>query len=111
MSKRQFKSQASSSRAAPTANVGGGFGASTGSFAAPFGSATILSYLGEQPNLAQISDPNVVVNFKNLSKKDSTTKAKALEELQAYVLSLGESRVELEEQFLDAWVGEFPRQI
>ncbi|KAJ8610504.1 hypothetical protein MRB53_038496 [Persea americana] len=55
-----------------------------GSSLAPssFGSASSsLSYLAESPDLTSISDPGVVVNFKNTLKKDGTTKAKALEEL------------------------------
>lgn len=93
MSKKQFKSQASSGR------VGGGFGAFGGS---GFGSSqsSQLSYIQEPPDYSGISDANVVVAFKNLSKKDSTTKAKALEDIQAYV----SSDIEVEEGLLEAWV-------
>lgn len=103
MNKKQFKAQASSSRAFATAGAfGGGFGGSS-----TFGSASSpLSYLAEQPDLSGVSDPNVVVSFKNLSKKDSTTKAKALEDIQTYVTSLNEQKQEPEEAFLEAWVGE-----
>ena len=102
MSKKQFKAQASSSRAF---SAGGAFGSSLGGGSA-FGSASSpLSYLAEQPDLTAVSDPNVVVNFKNLSKKDSSTKSKALEDLSAYVGSLIEQKQELEEAFLEAWVG------
>ena len=75
---KKFKSQASSARAA-----GAAFG--TSSFG--FGSAppSLLSYIAEQPDLSGVSDPNVVVSLRNLGKKDSTTKAKALEELQEHV--------------------------
>lgn len=91
MSKRQFKSHASSSRAAAGAGFGG-FGSS--------GSGSSLSYLTEPPNLSSIDDPNIVVNFKNLSKKDGTTKSKALEDL------LGSVRegTAPEEPVLEAWV-------
>ena len=107
MSKRQTKAQASSSRASAGGGFVGGFG-SSGFRAGTFGgSASTLSYLGEQPDLTTVSDANVVVNFKNLTKKDSTTKAKALEDLQTFVsTSIGQGQ-ELEEGFLDAWVGEF----
>lgn len=99
MSKRQAKSQASSARAASTA-FGAGFGTSSSPTA--FGvSSSQLSYVTEPPDLSSISDPNVVVYFRNLSKKDSTTKAKALEDLQAYVASLKEP---VEEGLLEAWV-------
>src|ERR1700743_1731322 len=94
MSKRQFKSQASSGRASSAL---GGFGGST------FGGSrsSTLSYVQEPPEYSSIDDPNVVVAFKNLSKKDGTTKAKALEDLQAYVEP---SHVEISDPFLDTWV-------
>jgi len=94
MSKRQFKSQASSGRA------GGGFGAFGG---AGFGSSqsSVLSYIQEPQDYSGISDPNTVVALKNLSKKDATTKAKALEDLSTFVTTTGE---ELEDGLLDAWV-------
>lgn len=97
MSKRQFKSQASSSRAAPGTGFGGfGFTSAAGS----------LSYLTPPPDLTNISDANVVVAFKNLLKKDSTTKAKALEDLRAYVqLHPFEQGGGVEEAILEAWVG------
>lgn len=109
MSKKQFKSQASSSRA-----VSGAFGVSDAAFsgstfggASHFGavSSSSLSYVYEPPNLTGISEPNVVVAFKNLQKKDSTTKSKALEDLQGYVLSLGTEKGGVEDAILEAWVG------
>ena len=99
MSKRQVKAQASSSRAA-LGVFGSGFGStSTSAFGA---TSSPLSYVTEPPDLSSISDPNVVVAFKNLSKKDSTTKAKALEDIQTYVSSLSG---QVEEAVLEAWVG------
>jgi hypothetical protein len=96
MSKRQFKSQASSSRAASSAGFGGFGSASTGS---------TLSYLTEPPNLTAISDANVIVAFKNLSKKDATTKSKALEDLRTYVQGHPyEEARGIEEAILEAWV-------
>ncbi len=108
MSKKQFKAHASSSRAF-SENPGPAFGfgpqfVPSGSFGA---ASSILSYLAEQPDLTSISDPNVVVNFKNLSKKDSTTKAKAIEDLQTYVTFQHEHQKDIEEAFLNAWVGGF----
>ncbi|KAF1925875.1 uncharacterized protein M421DRAFT_7637 [Didymella exigua CBS 183.55] len=101
MSKRSGKASASSARAASTFGsapvLGGSFGGS---------SASQLSYVAEPPNLSAISDPNVVVYFRNLSKRDSTTKAKALEEVQAYVAALAEP---VEEGVLDAWIAVYPR--
>lgn len=101
MSKRQFKSQASSSRAISGTGFGG-FGSST--------SGSNLSYLAEPPNLSFISDANVAVCFKNLSKKDGTTKSKALEDLRAYVQAHPyEQGGGTEEAVLEAWVKFYPR--
>lgn len=67
---------------------------------------TDLSYLAEPPDLSSISDANVVVSLKNLQKKDATTKAKALEELVAYVQAHPHERDGgTEEPILEAWVG------
>ena len=99
MSKRQIKAQASSSRVASGA-FGSGFGStSTSAFGA---TSSPLSYVTEPPDLSSISDPNIIVAFKNLSKKDGTTKAKALEDMQTYVSSLSG---QVEEAVLEAWVG------
>ena len=113
MSKKQFKSQASSSRAVSIA-----FGAHTGacgdsSFGSPsaFGavSASLLSYVYEPPELSSISEPNVVVALKNLQKKDSTTKAKALGDLYSHVASGTVKRAGIEDPILEAWVGYYGR--
>ena len=99
MSKRNARAQASSARAAASA-FSSGFGASP---SPAFGtSSSQLSYVTEPPDLSAVSDPNVVVYFRNLSKKDSTTKAKALEDIQGHVSSLQEP---VEEGVLEAWVG------
>ncbi|KAF2625661.1 hypothetical protein BU25DRAFT_412319 [Macroventuria anomochaeta] len=100
MSKRAAKASASSARAASTFGSAPAFGGSFG------GSASQLSYVAEPPNLSSISDPNVVVYFRNLLKKDSTTKAKALEDLQTYVAALREP---VEEGVLEAWITVYPR--
>ncbi|KAG0649365.1 RING-type E3 ubiquitin transferase listerin [Hyphodiscus hymeniophilus] len=101
MSKRQFRSQASSSRAA-SGVVFGGFGSSS--------NGSTLSYLTEPPNLSSINDANVVVGFKNLSKKDGTTKSKALEDLRTYVQGHPfEEGGGPEEAILEAWVKFYPR--
>jgi len=92
MSKRQFKSQASSGRAG---NALGGFGAGFGS-----SQSSVLSYIQEPPDYSAISDANIVVAIKNLSKKDDTTKTKALEELQTHITSVNE----VEDGLLEAWV-------
>ena len=104
MSKKGFKSQASSSKA-----VFGSVGTAFGTQAFGRAPGSILSYVYEPPDLGGIIDAEIVVSFKNLQKKDSTTKAKALEELQAYVNSLSEGKDSLEDTFLDAWAKLFPR--
>ncbi|KZF25198.1 hypothetical protein L228DRAFT_63765 [Xylona heveae TC161] len=108
MSKRQFKVQASSNRA-----TSGAFGP-PGSFGAGFRSSSVfgsssstLSYISEPPDLSDVSEPNVVVAFKNLNKKDSTTKAKALDELLSHVITKEAGGVE--EAVLVAWINLYPR--
>lgn len=77
--------------------VFGGFGSTS--------SGSSLSYLAEPPNLSYIGDANVIVCFKNLSKKDGTTKSKALEDLRSYVQAHPyELDGGTEEQILEAWV-------
>ena len=101
MSKKPFKSQASSSRT---------FSSGPSSFSGLSGfsqnsTRSVLSYIIEPPDLSSISEPNVVVAFKNLSKKDSTTKAKALEDLRSYVLEHSAEQGGVEDAILEAWVG------
>ncbi|KAL8689551.1 MAG: hypothetical protein Q9218_004800, partial [Villophora microphyllina] len=109
MSKKQFKSQASSSRA-----VSGAFAASDGAVSAfgggGFGvvSSSPLSYVYEPPDLSSISEPHVVVALKNVQKKDSTTKSKALEELLQYFTNLDRANG-VETAVLDAWIKVYPR--
>lgn len=93
MSKKQYRSQASSGRiGGALGGFGGGFGSSQSS---------TLSYVQEPTDLSAISDPNVVVAVKNLSKKDGTTKAKALEDLSAHVSA---TDIDVEDGLLEAWV-------
>jgi hypothetical protein len=95
--KRQFKAQASSASAWTT-----GFDSAAG-----FSNAnSALSYLAELPDLSSISDANIVVAFKNLSKRDSVTKGKALEDLQS-LLSAEDSQIE--DSVLEAWTSIYPR--
>lgn len=107
MSRKNFKSQASSARV-----VGSGFGASPFGGSAAFGGATAfggvaasrLSYVYEPPDLSTISNSGVVVALKNLQKKDSTTKEKALQDLHAYLASEDGKVAGVEDSFLEAWV-------
>jgi hypothetical protein len=103
MSKKQLRSVASSGRAASGAFVSpSGFGGTSSTFAA---ASSSLSYIAEPPDLSRISDAQLVVSFKNLLKKDSVTKAKALEEIKDYLSKpeIIENRVE--DGLLEAWVG------
>lgn len=113
MSKKAFKSQASSSRAVSAAfgraSDGSTFGSGFGSSAFGAVASSPLSYVYEPPDLSGLSDPNIVVAFKNVQKKDGTTKAKALEEIHTYASSLPTDRRGLEEAMLEAWVG-LPRR-
>lgn len=107
MSGKKFKSQASSSRAAAGGFGGGSFGPFGGfSTAGPAQEtpASSLSYVYEPPDLSQISDPQIVVTFKNLLKKDSTTKARALEDLQSHISNVVSSNSSLDDGLLEAWV-------
>lgn len=86
-----------------------GFGAKPGSargFGFGLGSAVSeLSYVAEPPDFSSISDAQVVVSFKNLLKKDSITKTKALEDLLSYVRAHPyEQGGGVEEAILETWV-------
>ena len=110
MSKKAFRAQASSARAASGA-FGGAFEREDGAFGSSpttFGTvaSSPLSYVYEPPALTGIFNPNVVVAFKNLQKKDGTTKTKALEDLQNYVGTL--EKPDIDEGVLEAWV-RFPQ--
>ena len=97
---KKFKSQASSARAA-SAGPFFGFGSSAANFQT---STSLLSYVTEQPDLTGISQPNVVVDFKNLGKKDSTTKAKALEDLTEQLFTANGANAAIEDTAIEAWV-------
>lgn len=75
----------------------GGFGGA--------GGGSSLSYLTEPPSFTAISDPNVVVSLKNVLKKDSTTKAKALDDLVSYAQAHPfDKDGGVEDGILDVWV-------
>lgn len=104
---KQSKGKSKTSTSRP-----GGFGPGASGFGV-FGdrsSGSSLSYLTEPPSLSAVADPNVVVSFKNVLKKDSTTKAKALEELVTHVQAHPfEKNGGVEEAILDVWVQLYPR--
>ncbi|KAG0636507.1 hypothetical protein HOY80DRAFT_1088364 [Tuber brumale] len=64
-----------------------------------------LSYTSEGPDLSEVSDPSMVVLLKLLSKKDETTKSKALEDLQVKI----EGLEDVEDIVLAAWIRLYPR--
>ncbi|KIV95004.1 hypothetical protein PV10_02712 [Exophiala mesophila] len=101
---KKFKSHASSARAASNALSSSSFGFGSPSNAFQTAPST-LSYITEFPDLSTVSDPNLVVSLRNLGKKDSTTKAKAIEELQEHVAQAKP----IEPGFLDAWIALYPR--
>ncbi|ODA81059.1 hypothetical protein RJ55_04021 [Drechmeria coniospora] len=85
------------------------FGAGTGAGIGAFG-GTSLSYLAQPPSFAAVSDPHVVVSFKNILKKDSTTKTKGLEDLLQHVLSHPyDDTGGVDEAVLDIWTQLYPR--
>ncbi|KAK2792620.1 hypothetical protein FQN52_003125 [Onygenales sp. PD_12] len=108
---KKFKSQASSSRAASGAF--GGFGSTFGGFSseatAQGSPSSSLSYIAEPPDLSKISQPHVVVSFKNLLKKDTTTKTKALEDLQDFLSAQDTQSITLEDGLIEAWIKIYPR--
>ncbi|OAA58694.1 Zinc finger, RING/FYVE/PHD-type [Cordyceps fumosorosea ARSEF 2679] len=74
------------------------------------GSGSSLSYLAEPPSFAAIADPNIVVSLKNVLKKDSTTKTKALDDLLAYVQAQPHDKDGgVEDAILDIWTQLYPR--
>lgn len=106
MSKKPLRSAASSGRAASGAfSSPSGFGTHHPNFGA---ASSSLSYIAEPPDFSSISDPQVVVSFKNLLKKDSVTKAKALEEIKDYLSRIEARGGGIEDGLLEAWVGPPP---
>jgi len=95
------KAQARSSRAVENVTPGqlavfGKFGTATSPF----------SYLEGFPDPSSISNPQTIVIFKNLAKKDSTTKARALEDLQNTLSDILSSKQELEDAIVAVWVSQ-----
>ncbi|KUI69086.1 E3 ubiquitin-protein ligase listerin [Cytospora mali] len=93
---------------------GRGFGSPApsafGGFSTPSASTGSLSYLSEDPDFSLISDSNIVVSFKNLLKKDNTTKSKALADLVQYTQAHpNDQDGGVEEAVLETWVRLYPR--
>lgn len=105
MSKKNYKSQASSSRVIPSGS-GPVSGFSGNSLVSGFGVSppSSLSYVYEPPELSLISDSNIQKAFKSLQKRDSVTKSKALEDLQAHLTALHDQGLSIQDSILEAWV-------
>lgn len=81
-----------------------------GALAASSTTASSLSYLSDAPDLSTISDSNIVVSFKNLLKKDDTTKSKGLGDIISYTQAHpSEQDGGVEDAILDVWVQLYPR--
>ncbi|KAL1843199.1 hypothetical protein VTJ49DRAFT_2750 [Mycothermus thermophilus] len=83
-------------------------GAGFGGFGGFGASITTLSYLTPPPDFSAIPH-EVVVPYKNLLKKDNTTKEKALQEILAYVQRLGPNPESLEDAIIDTYIDLYPR--
>ncbi|KAK0636805.1 hypothetical protein B0T17DRAFT_483366 [Bombardia bombarda] len=79
-----------------------------GGFGALATSTTTLSYITPPPDLSNIPQ-DVVVPFKNLLKKDSITKSKALEDILAYVQRHPSENGGTGEPVLEAWTQLYAR--
>ncbi|KUJ16723.1 uncharacterized protein LY89DRAFT_616218 [Mollisia scopiformis] len=88
-----------SSRGFGRSAAGNGFGGAT--------TRSTLSFTTPPPDISKISDPNLVVSFKSLLKKNDTTLAKALDEIQTYVKS--QKAGEIEDAIIKAWSEFYPR--
>jgi hypothetical protein len=83
-------------------------GVKGGAFGGFATSSTTLSYLTPPPDFSSIPQ-EVVVPFKNLLKKDSTTKEKALQDILAHIQGLGPDGQTFDEPVIDAYVSPPPR--
>ncbi|KAK3339090.1 hypothetical protein B0H65DRAFT_551835 [Neurospora tetraspora] len=81
----------------------GGFG--SGGFGAFSSSTASLSYVAPPPDLSNVPQ-DFIVPFKNLLKRDSTTKSKALEEIIACVKK---SDQPVDDSVIDVWAQLYPR--
>ncbi|KXJ86177.1 hypothetical protein Micbo1qcDRAFT_153373 [Microdochium bolleyi] len=87
-----------------TGRAGAGFGGFSTS------SASNLSYLSEFSDYASISDPNVIIAFKNIQKRDTATRQRGVEDLLAYALAHPHDKDGgVEDAVLEAWAQVYPR--
>lgn len=104
---KKIKSQASSSRAAAAGFTG--FGGFSTAFSGQGRSPSALTYVAEPPDLSRISEPQLVVAFKNSLKKDEITRTKALDDLRDYISAVESRKGTLDDGFLEAWIKIYPR--
>ncbi|KAJ1333266.1 E3 ubiquitin-protein ligase listerin [Microdochium nivale] len=84
--------------------AGAGFGGFSTS------SASNLSYLTEFSDYGSISDPNVVIAFKNIQKRDTATRQRGVEDLLAYAIAHPHDKDGgVEDAVLEAWAQVYPR--
>ena len=106
MPKSNYKAQASSSRLG-SASFGSPFASSAawgaGAAEEPISS---LSFVYTPPDLSHLADASTVVAFKNLQKKASATKAKALDDLLSHASAPDAA---LQDAFVSTWILLYPR--
>lgn len=100
-----------SSRSRGTAGRNGpakpGFGA-FGGFATT--DTSNLSYLSEFADYTSLSDPNVIIAFKNIQKRDTATRQRGVEDLLAYAQAHPHDKDGgVEDAVLEAWAQVYPR--
>jgi hypothetical protein len=103
---KKFKSQASSSRAA--AGTFGSFGGFSSALSGQGKDPSSLTYVAEPPDLSRVSEPQLVIAFKNFLKKDEVTRSKALDDLKTHVSTVEGGSGTFDDGFLEAWVRLYP---
>ena len=63
-----------------------------------------MTYVAEPPDLSQVSEPQLVIAFKNFLKKDEVTRTKSLDDLKDYISTVEARGGTLDDGFLEAWV-------
>ncbi|KAI9370806.1 hypothetical protein BJX61DRAFT_513943 [Aspergillus egyptiacus] len=104
---KKFKSQASSSRAA--ASAFGAFGGFSSLAQNQGREISTLTYVTEPPDLSRITEPQLAIAFKNSSKKDEVTRAKALDDIKSHVTTVEKNGGTLDDGFVEAWIKIYPR--
>ncbi|KAF3935954.1 hypothetical protein ABW19_dt0203801 [Dactylella cylindrospora] len=101
--KRAQASSAAAAAALSGKSPGFGFGFSSG--LSKQTASSPLSYFAEPPDIKSISDPNLIVVFSNLLKRDDTTKEKALADLLDWVVE----QSSIENAIVNCYVQLYPK--